>query len=63
MFEVRISLRPAQYTELNKWKCTINGEERIVSSQIVVFHVLALDDIPGCVNQDELQSINIHKEY
>jgi len=52
--KVSFGLRPEQFISMNKWKCTINGEERIVCNKVVNFYA---EDIFQAVNSFDEREI------
>ena len=63
--EVRLRLLPKQRVADNKWKCTINGEERLVTCDDVVFHADSLDNVSRRFDQSECLDVRIawRREY
>lgn len=47
----------------NKWKVTLNGEERIVTDKIVKFSALTLEEAVKIIVTEELKSININQKF
>ena len=57
--EVRVVLQDGQYVGRNRWRCTINGEEREVARPEVLWYC---EDIEGAVHsfkKKELKSFTI----
>ena len=56
---IELVLKHSQRKDFNKYKVTINGEERLVTYQICRFIVKNLIDIPNSFILDEVESFTI----
>lgn len=56
---ITIKLHPSQYVSHNKWKCTINGEERLVTHCVVQFSSFNFEDISSKFKLDECIEVSI----
>ena len=60
--EVTITLKDSQREDMNKWKCTLRGEDRVVTNKNVSFCHPTLEKINETFNFDECESFVI-KSY
>jgi hypothetical protein len=60
LIEITLTLRPSQKVSMNKWKCTIDGEERLVTSDRVQFHSNDFENISRRFNIKECVDVSMH---
>lgn len=57
---VRVKLRKSQFSgETNKWKCTINGEDRIVTLRDVQWFCTSVEEASRSFVENEIESFVI----
>ena len=62
--KVRVELRREQFTgELNKWMCTINGEQRVVTMRDVEWYCNSLAEALNTFKEEEICSFVITGNY
>jgi hypothetical protein len=60
LVEITLTLHPSQRMGWNKWNCTIDGEQRIVTSDKVQFAANTFENLSSKFNVDECVDVNIH---
>lgn len=61
--KVRVTLRESQYIDMNQWKCTIHGEERIVTMKVVEWYCMNPEDAVHSFKISEIEFFTIEGKY
>ena len=59
LVHVKMKLKPEMQQANNKWRCTINGEKRLVLMQTVEFITDTIENAIAGVDQSEIDDIII----
>jgi len=57
--EVTLELKPYMQIAFNHWKCTINGEDRDVSSSTVRYHLMTFEGIEHTFVPGQIKKVTI----
>jgi hypothetical protein len=59
---IRVTLKRCMYVGHNKWKCCINGETRLVTSQDIQYFALDMNEAANSFRKSEVDKVIITYE-